>query len=190
MLLKTSETQSTPTKRVEVSWGKNQIEYLKREKVVILRALSFEWVKQMFIMDPHKGRRLWFEVVSFSSPAPFLESLLCQYAQSEVEAFYRVDYYSLPGIVSFYDYLDLMDHIASDLSNNGYSVHKHVAKTEDFKLELPNGMVGGAILSKPTNIDSYRELIPEYASGYTQLDEMPTSVFTMSLNEIFNKNGT
>lgn len=182
MLLRT-EGGGQPQKRVLIDWGQEQIQYLRDNKVVIIRALSFEWVKQMFIMSPDKGRRLWFELISFSTPAPSLQSMLCLFKGTEIESFYRIDYYELPGIVSYSDYINLLnDGVEKGLTQAGYKCFKHGSKSEEIKMELPNGMIGGGVISKPENLDNFRALLPHDsldATGYTQLDETPESLFTM-----------
>jgi len=179
MLLKTEEV---PQKRVLVSWGQKEIQYLRENKVVILRALSFDWVKQMFIMSPDKGRRLWFEVISFSTPSPLLHSFLCEFKGTEIESFYRTDFYEVPSILGYSDYLNLINDIEKDLVNAGYSVQKQAVNSEEIKMELPNGMVGGGVVSKPINIEDYRTLLPanSHSSDYVQLDETPESLFTLA----------
>lgn len=177
MLLRTEDDQ--PQKRVMISWGLDQINFLKENNIVILRALSFEWVKQMFLMSPGQGRRLWFEVISFSTPSPMLHSPLCLFKASEMESFYRTDYYELPGIVSYSDYLTLLDSIEKDLKDAGYKCYKHVAKAEEIKVSMANGQIGG-YLSRPESIENYTSLLPESDTSYSELDETPESLFTLA----------
>jgi hypothetical protein len=179
-----------------VSWGQKEIQYLRENKAVIIRALSFDWVKQMFIMSPSQGRRLWFEVISFSTPSPLLHSQLCSFKGTEIDAFYRTDFYEVPGIVAYTDYLQLVNSVEQDLTNAGYKVTKQAARSEEIKMELPNGMIGGGVISKPVNVEDYRSLLPQdsLASGsdYVQLDEHPESLFTLaykSMLEVNQENG-
>ena len=187
MLLKTEGDQ--PQKRVLVSWGNKEIQFLRENKVVILRALSYDWVKQMFIMSPDKGRRLWFEVISFSTPSPLLHSFLCDFKGTEIESFYRTDFYEVPSILGYSDYLNLINDIEKDLTLAGYSCNKQAVNSEEIKMELPNGMIGGGVVSKPINVEDYRTLLPmgDHSSNYVQLDETPESLFTLAYKSMLTE---
>lgn len=180
-----------------MSWGQKEIQFLRENKVVIIRALSFDWVKQMFIMSPDKGRRLWFEIISFSTPSPLLHSFLCTFKGAEIDTFYRTDFYEVPGILGYSDYLDLINNIETDLTASGYRCTKQAVNSEEIKMELPNGMIGGGVISKPVNVEDYRTLLPQSSLGdnsdYTQLDETPESLFTLAYKtmlETTNGNAT
>lgn len=180
-LQKKNQTQNQIRKPTQISWGLSQLKKLKDQNVIIIRALSHEWVQQLFVAAPQMGRRLWFEVVSFATVSPSLNSPFFELKNTQFASYYSIDYYEVDSFVTFADYESLLDFVAAELEYQNYLVFKHRCDSISFDVEFSPG-VGGNI-AKQVMVDSFSN-----QEGYALLDETPTSLIVDAMSLSFRKN--
>lgn len=173
MLSKTSPVDQV---QIPINFGLTQIESLKNSKTIIVRALAIEWVQQMFLNAPQMGRRLWFEILSFVTPSPSPSSPLFERKSCIAGKFYSIDMYEVDILVTYTDYLYLLDFISDELEDKGYLVYRNFCSSETFELDMlgDGDVIGKGNVAKPEPVERFTDLIE---TTYTMLDETPNSIF-------------
>jgi hypothetical protein len=180
MSLKTQVPQSQL--RIPINFGVAQIKLLQNSKTIIIRALSIDWVKQMFVHAPQMGRRLWFEILSFVVPSPEPKSPLFEWKSSIPGKFYSLDMYEVDMLVTYADYLYMLDFVADQLEHEGYLVYRNFCVNQSFELDMMGDgeVVGKGTVAKPEAVERFADKIINYQN---MLDETPISIFNMNFSK-------
>jgi hypothetical protein len=160
---------------IKITFGQSQIEKLKQDKTIIVRALTEGWINQMFLSAPHLGRRLWFEVVSFVKPGPIPKSTFFSLQEQESrESFYTVDIYNVDTILTYSDYIYLLDSLADTLEEQGYTVNRHIIGQKEFEIGLSE-IIGRGVASQYELVERFAETLKQ---DKHLLDEVPYSILS------------
>lgn len=162
--------------KVEIAWGKAELDKLKKNNLIYLMGTSPEKVQQGFIKNPMHGRIMEFLVFCFSDNVPDLQSpFFKQLTPVFKGTFYSISEYYIDTVLNGADYYALLDSIASELETRGYTVIKVIrdAKIQESEFLTSLGLPK-ITLDQPEFLDSFSSRYHDYML----LDFLPEGFLT------------
>lgn len=137
----------------------------------------------LFFSAPDFGRILQFEVLSFEPLPVEILSPYCQMQVTAQESFYNFTGYTVPSLITYRDYLNLLEDIRLTLTRQGYNVTCLMSRPKELpprELKDSKAPVSKFLLVTTTvseQVSSFAEVAD--STNPSALDETVTSVLQM-----------